>query len=128
MREIKLRYICKDMCGEMFILHTDIRALESGEFILGKLGRIQEVVARNLGTGLCDKNGTEIYEGDIVAINGGAEPEKTSVFFEHGCFCIDMRGKSCELKYYINMTFCETEVVGNVQENPDLLDSVKHQK
>ena len=72
--------------------------------------------------GLKDKNGKEIWEGDIVAIDGGAEPVKTNVFFQDGCFCVDMLGNPCEIKYYINMTFCEIEIIGNIYENSELLE------
>jgi len=71
-------------------------------------------------TGLKDKNGKEIYEGDIIAIDGGADPIKTVVFFEDGCFCVKMLDKTCELKYYIDMPFCEAEIIGNIYENKDL--------
>ena len=73
-------------------------------------------------TGRKDKKGKEIWEGDIIAIDGGAEPVKTSVFFQDGCFCVDMLGNPCEIKYYINMTFCEIEIIGTLYEHPELLE------
>ena len=74
-----------------------------------------------LSTGLKDKNGKEIFEGDVVAIDGGAEPYKTAVFFADGCFCVKVRENDCELKYYINMEFCEAEIIGNIYQQPELL-------
>ena len=76
--------------------------------------------------GLKDGHGQAVYEGDIVAIDGGAEPIKTEVFFKDGCFCVDMLGNSVELKYYINMKFCETEIIGNIHETPELLAKDKN--
>jgi len=98
-----------------------------GEFVLKDIckqdGFFVDILKFMQHTGLKDKNGKEIYEGDIIAIDGGAEPYKTKVFFKNGCFCVDMEGNDAELKYYIDMNFCEAEIIGNIYENPDLLES-----
>ena len=70
-------------------------------------------------TGLHDKHGKEIYEFDIIAIDGGALPFITQVYFAEGCFCVDMKGRKAELKYYIDMPFCETKIIGNIYENKE---------
>lgn len=66
-------------------------------------------------TGLKDKNGKLIYEGDIV--NDGEQYAK--VIFDKSCFCYD-DGSG----YYEDLAFyhIHCEVIGNIHENPELLE------
>lgn len=76
-------------------------------------------------TGLKDKNGKEIYEGDIVdGINiDGQEHPSGEVVFNAGCFSI--KTKHCQHVYepclyeaWEEMLF----IIGNIYENPELLE------
>jgi uncharacterized phage protein (TIGR01671 family) len=85
-------------------------------------------------TGLMDKNGVEIFEGDIVnAKLTGLFDENflSTIEFENGCFgirstedgiLVDGKGK------FKSFDGCDTtdriEIIGNIYENPDLLKSV----
>ena len=66
MRELKFRYVCKDMLGRIFSFIKTIEEMERAELNINTYGRIQEIISRDQYTRLKDKNGKEIYEGDIV--------------------------------------------------------------
>ena len=78
-------------------------------------------------TGLKDRNGREIYEGDILEWSDGYKrehEERTVVIFEDGCFVSRHKlGCTSWLNPYDSggATTVHPEVIGNVHENPELL-------
>jgi uncharacterized phage protein (TIGR01671 family) len=76
-------------------------------------------------TGLKDKNGKEIYEGDILA---APHTYNIEIIYKNGGFLMeffDDIGEKCE--YHLNKELIEQddlEIIGNKYENPELLGDV----
>jgi len=75
-------------------------------------------------TGLKDKNGKEIYEGDIIAGitegNLGVINVKAVILFEKGKFVDSYYRKPLDTNIFANKT--TLEVIGNIHDNPELLE------
>lgn len=72
-------------------------------------------------TGLHDKNGKEIYEGDIVKYRDSRGQHIEKVIFDKGCFYAGMHwGSSTRLAPKLINTRI-TEVIGNIYEDSELL-------
>jgi uncharacterized phage protein (TIGR01671 family) len=70
-------------------------------------------------TGLLDKRGKEIYEGDIVEIDGISAGVK-EVNFNSGCFDF---GNTCWGYGAEELNWRDIKILGNKFENPELLQN-----
>ena len=115
---------------------------DNGEWVTGLLGRynpnfecaniinefelIVPVKTETVGqyTGLTDKNGTKIFEGNIVNFKTTAYHFKNCRIKYQSCYArycaIDNKG----YEYPMDKTF-EYEVIGNIHDNPELIKGVE---
>lgn len=95
-------------------------------------GKMQthEVERETVGqyTGLTDKNGKRIFEGDIVQyherqFDGKDVPVRDAVVYEEGGFAV----RACFLSNWLwnpingNVQLGDVEIIGNIHDNPELL-------
>lgn len=82
-------------------------------------------------TGLTDRNGKEIYEGDIIEVSKeniehiGGSITKTVVGYKNGCYMAG-RNNIDNLNTYLWLLAGDVgncEVIGNIYENPELLET-----
>lgn len=76
-------------------------------------------------TGLTDKNGVKIFEGDIVIFNRGrnlpnTNPRPRAVFFDERNVQFTMYASPYATLQKDMMSECE--VIGNIHDNPELLE------
>lgn len=79
-------------------------------------------------TGLHDKNGREIYEGDVVKVYGFSKVTVGKVIYEDYYFTLDgfcdTGTDRPEMAFSEGEFEVNYEVIGNIHENPELLEVV----
>lgn len=120
MRDIKFRQLLKPELvynNESFHFWGFV-----GDGFMSPCGKNDIISESQQFTGLKDKNGIEIFEGDILAY-GENVPER-AVIFENGAFRLaDDTNQSDQI--LVTDTAKRLIITGNIYENPELFESVK---
>lgn len=118
MREIKFRAWDKEYPERKMSYSRDWANYDWGDLIQDK--ERFEVMQY---TGLKDKNGKEIYEGDILEGFG-----KWVVMFSNGKFIFQLQKRNKRGFDPESIDFDFVAVIGNIYENPELLTKEKEEK
>ena len=97
--------------NDVILVHPDSKIVHRQETYNQKTENIELMQF----TGLLDKNGKEIYEGDMVWVcfnDGSLYDHPQQVYFEKGSFCVGMG-------YLSDSNIIE--VIGSIYENPELI-------
>ena len=99
-----------------YIIIPQVKVRQKDGAVIGDTFTVHEVAHETVGqfTGLTDKNGKRIFEGDIV---------KVGVYYYCGCY---PHTETRVLEVKIPDFYCwqkdGMEVIGNIHDNPELLE------
>lgn len=135
MREIKFDFVSKHDDGVSFI--HEVYTLDEIMYTLpeyvydGHPKKLFTIIAKRQYTGLKDKNGVEIYEGDIVKLDDVFGAIAKIVFLQ-GSFMCEWLNDDCYSEEMSRVIWTRRpytgeadtfEVIGNIYENPELLET-----
>ena len=112
MRPIKFRA----WTGKEMVPHHELGGILLGNLLNGKWSIMQF-------TGLHDKNGKVMWEGDLVQTKMDGKPIVCEVSYQDGYFCL-LNTNPDDYRKYVGIMYGANpygEVLGNINEHPELL-------
>lgn len=111
-------YVLKEINGTLCLMEMDNFYNARNDMELSIIGEAFQY------TGLKDKHGTEIYEGDIVMIEDRIQ-SVCKWFNHHAHFSLQTSVGLVSVGFAHKYDGCQQVVIGNIIENPELLEETK---
>ncbi len=111
---LKFRYVYRNISNNEIV--TLIQDIEEIELSRGVHHNELELIDRLMFTGYKDRDGNEIYEGDILRPNNSVEYEVAVVYFNYG------RWEFGNGTLYDAILHAGVHVIGNIYENPEIME------
>lgn len=112
-------YSAAELGRDEMQLHPDGRGFFNASSVSQRLSQYYSHLLPMQFVGLHDKNGREIYEGDIFRLEGWLVI-KAVVIYHEACWCLRWNdGSFGNLRAHVVTN--SGEVIGNVHQNPELL-------
>lgn len=116
----KKMYSPEEMGEDQLTLMPDGKGLINVSSISTQLSQfINEMIPLQF-TGLKDKNGKEVYDGDIIQVDNEENPAITECKYDKGCFILEDNAGG----HWTRQLHHQPErltIIGNIYENPELL-------
>lgn len=124
-----IRFRAWDKKEQKILPVGELHFIMSGDWSLNSVGikglskislrsRYLEQIELMQCTGLKDKNGKEIYEGDVCELRRNAERIRVQVLWKDACWWFWNEDElTIEFAAFVN----RAEVIGNIYENPELI-------
>lgn len=105
----------KAMSEVQAIVYTEERVYPFYSKVIRRYIPFSEAILMQ-STGLFDKNGKEIFEGDVVRI---LDEKLSKIYYSDGAFCVDILNGGTPLHAFLSE---HLEIIGDIYENPELVE------
>jgi len=120
MREILFRGKLHDgswSYGNLDVKQTGVCIITPDSSLLGSYGQVNPATVGQY-TGLTDKTGKKIFEGDVVQMRTSGLSGRGVIVFKDGSFGIDDKKRK---RFYYMYHDAVYRIDGNIHDNPELL-------